>query len=142
MKLLLDDGDGHVGGDGTPDLSLDRVLAGAEEALDAQMLLDPLEEQFDLPATLVERADGERWQGGVVGQEDQRFARLRVFEANAPQMLWIGLGRIEASEHDPLVADHASIALRGCRIDAPGIHPPLGASDKESPQPDASCTAA
>jgi hypothetical protein len=26
------------------------------------MLLDPFEEQFDLPATFVERADGRRWQ--------------------------------------------------------------------------------
>jgi hypothetical protein len=45
MKLLLDDGDEHVGGDGAPDLRLHRVLAGAQETLDAQVLLDPLEER-------------------------------------------------------------------------------------------------
>lgn len=42
---LLDDGDEHVVGDGAPDWRLHRVLAGAQEARDAQVLLDPLEEQ-------------------------------------------------------------------------------------------------
>ncbi len=41
-------------------LGLDRVLGGAEEALDAQVLLDPLKEQLDLPAAFVELRDGER----------------------------------------------------------------------------------
>jgi hypothetical protein len=44
---LFDDGDQHVGRHGDPDLRLHRVLAGAEEGLDAQVLLDPFEEQFD-----------------------------------------------------------------------------------------------
>jgi len=44
VKLLLDDGDEHVGGHGAPDLRLHCVLAGAQEALDAQVLLDPLEQ--------------------------------------------------------------------------------------------------
>ena len=60
MKLLLDDCDEHVGGHGAPDLRLHSVLAVAQEVLDAQVLLDPLEEQLDLPATLVERTNGER----------------------------------------------------------------------------------
>ena len=65
MKLLFDDGDEHVSGHGA-------VRAVAEEVLDAQVLLDPFEEQFDLPATLVERGDRQRWQCRVVGQEDER----------------------------------------------------------------------
>ena len=42
LRALLDDGDQHVGRHRDPDLRLDRVLAGAEERLDAQVLLDPL----------------------------------------------------------------------------------------------------
>ena len=87
MKLLFDDGDQHVGGHGAPDLRLYRVLAGAQESLDAQVLLDPFEEQLDLPAALVERSDRQRRQRRVVGQENQRLARLRILESNAPQML-------------------------------------------------------
>src|ERR1019366_7266080 len=43
-----------------PDLRLDSVFAGADEALDAQSLLDGFEEQLDLPTILV---DG-RYGGG------------------------------------------------------------------------------
>ena len=57
MKLLLDDGNEHIGGYGAPDLRLHRVLARAQEFLDSQMLLDPFEEQLHLPAILVERGD-------------------------------------------------------------------------------------
>ena len=46
------------------------------EVLDAQVLLDPLEEQLDLPAALVERSDCQRRQSHVIGQEDECFARL------------------------------------------------------------------
>jgi len=45
LKLLLDDGDEHVGGHGAPHLRLHGVLAVAEKLLDAQVLLDPLEER-------------------------------------------------------------------------------------------------
>ena len=55
LRLLLDDGDEHVGGHGAPHLRLHRILAAAQEMLDAQVLLDPLEEQLDLPAALVRR---------------------------------------------------------------------------------------
>jgi len=34
-------------------LALDDVLGGAEEALDAKLLLDPLEEQLHLPTAFV-----------------------------------------------------------------------------------------
>ena len=54
MKLLLDGGNEHVGRHGAPDLRPDCVLAGAQKTLDAQMLLDPLEEQFHLPSVLVQ----------------------------------------------------------------------------------------
>ena len=47
-RSLLDGGDQHVGGDCDPDLRLHCVLAGAEERLDAQVLLDPFEERGDI----------------------------------------------------------------------------------------------
>src|SRR5271168_3374631 len=53
------------------------------------MLLDPFEEQFDLPATFVESADGRRWQAELVGEEHQRSSRLGVPQADAPQVFGI-----------------------------------------------------
>ena len=131
IQLLPDDGDQHVGGNGAPDLRLHRVLAGAQEVLDTQMLLDPFEEQLDLPAALVERADGRGWQRHVVGQEDQGLARLGVLEANAPQRVRIlSDGRV-AVQHHALVADHPAGTIGWRRGQASGVHGGLSSCDKE-----------
>lgn len=42
MKLFLDDRDWHLGGHGAPDMCLARVIAHAEEFLDAQVMFDYL----------------------------------------------------------------------------------------------------
>ena len=44
-------------GDGDPDLDPHRVLGSALKGFDAQMLFNPFEEQFDLPAAAVELRD-------------------------------------------------------------------------------------
>ena len=54
LEHLPQDGHQHVDTDGDPDLGLHRVLGGPVERPDPQVLLDPLEEQFDLPAALVQ----------------------------------------------------------------------------------------
>ena len=46
MQLFFDDSDQHIGGHGATDLRLHCVLAGTQKTLDAQVLFDPLEEQF------------------------------------------------------------------------------------------------
>ena len=56
MKLLLDDGDQHVCGYGAPNLRLHGVLAGAEESLDAEVLLDPSEQEGDILPVNISRA--------------------------------------------------------------------------------------
>jgi hypothetical protein len=43
FEPFADDGDPNVDADGDPDLRIDRILAGAVERLDAQMLFDPFE---------------------------------------------------------------------------------------------------
>ena len=106
MKLLFNDSDQHIGGHGTPDLRLHRVLARAQKALDAQVLLDPFEEQFHLPAALVQRGNGQRRQRRIVGEKHQRLARLGVFVPDAPQMFRVVAGHVKPVEADGLVADH------------------------------------
>ena len=131
MKLLLNDGDEHVGGHGAPDLRLHSVLARAQKTLDAQVLLDPLEEQLHLPAILVQGGNGQRRQSRVVGQKYQRLARFEIFEPNAAQMFGIVLGDVEAVERNALIADHSSIPIGRRRIHPPRIHAALGAGNKE-----------
>ena len=131
MKLLFDNSDQHVSGDSAPDLRLHRVLAVADETLDAQMLLNPLEEQFDLPATLVKRADRCSRQRKVVGQEHQRLAGFRVFEADTPQLLWIILRDVVAVQGDALVADDSRTPVDRHRVHPVRIHAALGSGHEE-----------
>jgi hypothetical protein len=48
-------------------LRLHRVLAGAIEGLDPQVLPDPLEKEFHLPAALIDLRDGQSGLREVVG---------------------------------------------------------------------------
>jgi hypothetical protein len=52
LEFLLDDGHEHVNADGNPDLRLHRVDAVAIEGFYMQILLDPFEEQLDVPAIM------------------------------------------------------------------------------------------
>ena len=131
MKLLFDNGDQHVSGDGAPDLRLHRILAVADESLDAQVLLDPLEKQLDLPAALVQRGNRQCGQGGVVGQEHQRLAGFRIFETDAPQLFGVVLRDVEAVHRDALVADDAGVAVGRYRVHPARIHAALGSGHEE-----------
>ncbi len=53
VKALLYDGNQDVNRHCNPDLSTHGVLGGAEKCLDAKVLLDPLEEEFNLPSRLI-----------------------------------------------------------------------------------------
>ena len=80
-----DDGDERIDRYRGPDLRFYGVLRGAVELLDSEVLLDPFEEQFDLPARLVQFADRRRRRAEQVGQEDQRLPGPGVFEADSAQ---------------------------------------------------------
>src|SRR5207248_1362002 len=105
-----------VDGDGNPDLRLHRILGGAEERFDAKVLLDPFEEEFDLPATAIQRGDSERRQGEVIGEHDQRLPRLQVLDVNTSQRLGEVLLRVEVIEHDRVVAAKTGAAIHRVRI--------------------------
>ena len=131
MKLLFDNSDQHISGDGAPDLRLHRILAVADKPLDAQMLLDPLEEQLDLPAALVKCSNAQRRQGGIVGQKHQGLAGFRVFEADAPQLFRIVLRDVETIQRNALVADDSRAPVGRHRIHPVCVHAALGAGHEE-----------
>ena len=68
----------HVHRHRNPYLCLDRVLRRAKERLDAQVLLDPLEEELDLPPVTIELCNGERRDGEMIGQEIERLFRACI----------------------------------------------------------------
>ena len=108
MQAFLGNRDQHISAHRNPNLRLHRVLAGAVESFDPQMLLDPLEEQLYLPALGVQGRDQRRFQDKIVGQKGDPFAHL-VFDHYAAQYRRIVLVRVEHRQHARLVADQAGI---------------------------------
>ena len=101
----------QIGDHGGEDLQADGVVVGAEELADIEMLLDPAEQQFDLPAALVESGDLDRRRSQIVGDESEASARVApdADEAQRDRQLGIAL----AGEYDlAIVEDAEAIAVR------------------------------
>ena len=133
LEALSHDGDENVGTDRNPDLGFHCVGRGAVEGFDPEVLLDPLEEEFDLPAASVKRGDGLSREDEVVGEEYQGLAGFRVAKADAPEFRRVGLGRVPSSEDDGLVTDQACGAVDRRGIEPPEAEVPLGPDDEYGP---------
>jgi len=132
MQTFFQNGDEQVNGDGTPDLGAHRVGRRAIQGFDPQMLLDPFEEQFDLPAAPIQLRDGQGWPGEVVGQEDQRLAGFRIAIADAPPRDGIIVLGLQAGRHDRLVETQAGGFVHGPGVTAGATEILLGPGDEES----------
>lgn len=131
MQAFFGYGDQHVSADRNPDLRLDRVLVGAIKRLDAQVLLDPFEKQFDLPALAVQVCNQLGFEGEVVGQKRDALASV-VFDHHASQRGGIVLARIKDGQPTCLIAHD----VRVCPVYGVGVTPlefgiGLGAGDEE-----------
>ena len=123
--------DQHVSANRDPQLRLHRVLAGAKERLDLQVLLDPLEEQLDMPTLAIQIADQLRIELEVVRQKRQPLARF-VFDHHTTQLCGVSLLCLGQGQHTRLIANHGRIDP----IDLLGVLPlelgiALGSGHKE-----------
>lgn len=75
----------------------------------ALVLLDPLDEQFDLPALLVPRSDGQERLCFIASKEDQGFARFGILKADALQMPRIVLRDVKTVQDGGLITDRAGV---------------------------------
>ena len=82
------------------------------------MLLDPLEEQFHLPATLVQFGNGECRQLCIVGQKHQFLVAFQIFITDASQRVRVFVATVGATQLDGLIADHAGGTIHLARIDS------------------------
>jgi len=112
-------------------LYLHCVLGHAIGPFDSQTLLDPLEEEFDLPEMLVEIANRQRWKRFMVGQRNPRLGSFELVESDAPQMRGMILPIARPIQRDGLVGDHAALSIGGCGIDPMGFDIGLRAGDEE-----------
>ena len=132
MQTFFQNGDEQVNGDGNPDLGAHRVGRRAVKGLDAQMLLDPFEEEFDLPASAIELGDGQRWDGKVVGQKDQHLAGFGIAITDASQGGGIIVLGIQAGHHDSLIKPQAGDFIHGPGVTAGAAEVLFGAGDEKS----------
>ena len=132
MQTFLDDGNQYVGAHRNPDLRFHRVFARAQEGLDAQVLFDPLEEQFHLPALAVQIGNEFGLQSKVVGQKRDAFAGF-VLDHHAAQRLRVILARMKQRQHAGLIAhNRCGAALHGTGVTPPEFGIALGAGHKEA----------
>ncbi len=103
MKPLLEDGHKQVDAQRHPDLGFDGIDRRAEEGLDPQVLLDPLEEQLDLPAQPEDVRHGLGRDREDVGQEHEPLFRVGLHVGDPPQGLRIGLAGTGSCEHNGLI---------------------------------------
>ena len=133
MQTFFQNGDEQVNGDSAPDLGAHGVGTGAVKGFDAQVLFDPFEEQFDLPAAPIQLSDGQSRHGKVVGQEDQHLAGFGIAIADAPQRIRIIVLGTQTGRHNGLVKAQAGGFVHGPGVAAGAAEVFLGAGDKEGP---------
>ena len=131
METFFQEGDEQINGDGTPDLGAHGVGACAIKGFDSEMLLDPFEEQLDLPATVIQLRDSQRGCGEVVGQKDQSLARFEIAIADASQRRGIIVLSQPARRDDRLVKAQAGGFVHGTGVAADEAEVFLGARNEE-----------
>jgi hypothetical protein len=88
LGLEFQEGKKEVNAQSDPDLSKYRVMRCAKERFDFQVLLDPFEKEFDLPAFLVEISDGLGIQVIGIGDITVLLAGFRIDVTDDTQRLW------------------------------------------------------
>ena len=105
---LIENGYHQVCADGDPDLGLHCVFAQAVEGFDAKVLLDPLEEELDLPAGFVDLRDHDGVDLEVVGDEDQAFSGFRIQKAYSAQIATVEAFGFRSVETNRLIGSQSS----------------------------------
>ena len=101
-KGLIENGRHQVCADGYPDLGLHGIFAQAVEGLDAKVLLDPLEEELDLPTGFVDLRDRDGVDLEVVGDKDQTLPAFDIHKTQSAQVASVeafGFRAVEANRN-------------------------------------------
>ena len=95
------------------------------------MLFEPFEEQFDLPAALIQLGDGQGGHGEVVRQKNQRLAGDGIAIADAAERHGIIVLGLEVGQHDRLVKAQPGGFIHRLRVAADKAEVFSGAGDKK-----------
>lgn len=86
---LIETGHHEVNTNGDPNLGSYGVITGSIEGLDSEILLDPFEEEFDLPTTLINGSDGQGGQREIIREESQTLVRFGIEKGNAAKAVGV-----------------------------------------------------
>ena len=112
MRQVMQPASQQPGDQGCPNLNAQRVLARADERLDFQVLLERLEEQFDLPTILVNGGDGCRAKLQVVCQQFNRVVLFGNCHDDPAQFVRAFFTRLRAGQLDDFVRNDAAVFRR------------------------------
>jgi len=132
MEFFLHDSNQHIHRQGDPDLGEDRVFGGSVERFDSQVLFEPAEEEFHLPAAAIEVGYRNGRDCEVVGQEDKEFVCFGIDKLDEAQLVWIVPACVEVDEHDSLVAAKSNVAIHGSGVESPISSVAFAPGDEES----------
>ncbi len=107
------------------------VLGCAEECLDAEVLLNLLEEDFDLPTCLVEIGDSFWSAREFVGQKHESLVRCRISEDDSPKLFRIIVARCNTCKRYGLIGDDTGASVDLVRVYASVLSIFLGTCNKE-----------
>jgi hypothetical protein len=116
--------------DRDPDLSHNRVPAGAQEGLDLEVLLDPFEEELNLPPLTVDIGNGPRRKVKDIGDKHVVLSGLCVPVADSSErhraVFSLGAGQL-----DDLIRGEPLCEEDGIAFDDPGLNPSFHPGDEE-----------
>ena len=115
-EFFVSDQSDQVDANGNPDLRLHRIERVAKEVLDHQVLLEPFEEQFDLPALLVNGRNGQCGQVQPIAQEHLIELRFLVEELDPSQWCRVGLLGLVSQQLDGLIGAYPCAGVDGMAV--------------------------
>ena len=112
FEVVFDDGNEAVGDDSDMHLNTHGIFGISPKALDAEMLLDPFEKQFHLPAVAVKQRNVFCGKVEVVGIIDERATEVSGIVNNPSDFRRVVFSIVLACETDNLVEKHIVLTLK------------------------------
>lgn len=112
FEVMFDDSDKTVGNDGHMDLDADGILRFAPKGLDSEVLLNPFEEELDLPSVAIQECDIPGREVEVIGVIGKGSLQFRSIVDDSPEFQRIVGTVVLPDEADCLVSDDIVLSLK------------------------------
>ena len=112
LKVVLNDSDETVCDDGNMDLNAHRIIAFSPERLDLEVLLDPFEEQLDLPPVFVKEGDVFGCKIEIVRVISECTMQVRSIVNDTSNLAWVLLLVLLLRKNDGLVTQDIVFSVK------------------------------